>query len=88
MDAEAHREVDAAIVGVLGRIADAIARDAERLAPVDTGELRSRIEVGPVEGRTVRIWSRAEHGIYQELGTRFMAAQPYLRPALYRQRVI
>ena len=71
---------------------------AKLLAPVDTGELRGSImgrvekeDVGHQEGPqiTVRpklgqgyVGTAVQHGIYQEFGTRKMAAQPYLRPAI------
>lgn len=86
MDANAHREIDRGIHGLLERIGDAIARDAQRFVPVDTGELRDSIHVEPPHGRTVRIVATADYAAYVEDGTSRMAAQPYLKPALYRVR--
>jgi len=58
---------------------------AKRYCPVDTGLLRSSIhhEVG-IDGRGLfaRIGSDVEYALYVEMGTRRMAGQPYLRPAL------
>lgn len=88
MDAAAQREVDALIEGLLVRVAGAIERDAQRLAPVDTGELRRSIHAEEPHGRTVRVVAGADHASYVELGTRHMSAQPYLKPALYRERAL
>lgn len=66
---------------VRANVVEDIADDAERLVPVDTGELRNSIHT---EGN--QIVADAEHAIYVELGTRHMDAQPYLAPALYRKR--
>lgn len=96
MEAAARREIDRAKGTMLARIADAIARDAQRFVPVDTGRLRHGVEAEPPVGDTVRVVARRPDPdrdreavpVYVELGTRRMAAQPYLAPALFRQRVI
>jgi hypothetical protein len=74
----------------LGRFAGQMIDDARRLAPVDTGALKA-------SGRAIRmspeLW-RISFGeglpdgraVYNELGTRYMQAQPYIRPAIYRER--
>lgn len=57
---------------------------AKRLAPVDTGRLRSSIthQLGSDgEGLYAQVGSDVEYAIFQELGTRYMDAHPYLRPA-------
>lgn len=79
----------------LGKIADGMEDKAGRIvrkaaldieaqakvrAPVDTGALRASIQavgVGPLHWQ-VRVG--VEYGIYVEMGTRYMAAQPYLGP--------
>lgn len=86
MDAAAEREIERAATALLVRVADAIARDAQTIAPVDTGRLRASIEASLPEGKTVRVHARANYAGYVELGTRHMAAQPYLSPALFRVR--
>jgi HK97 gp10 family phage protein len=60
---------------------------AKLLCPVDTHFLQGSIthDVNS-EGDAVRIGTNVEYGIYQELGTVKMAAQPYLRPALYHSK--
>lgn len=67
-------------------IIEAVAYDVEGKAkmnaPVDTGFLRNSIEA---EEQTKTVWRVnvwAEYGIYVELGTSRMAAQPYLVPAI------
>lgn len=92
LDAERRIAVDGD--ALLGRIADAIVRDAQRLVPVDTGRLEDGIEADSPSGGSVKVHSRRPDAnpnregvpVYVELGTRHMAAQPYLKPALYRQR--
>ena len=51
-------------------------------APVDTGFLRNSIQTLSVTSREAVIGVGAEYGVYQEMGTRFMRAQPIMRPAL------
>lgn len=84
-----HREnlhrVDA--TPLLDRLARAVATDARRAAPVRTGRLRSSIRVAKVDRDRAVIEAGAPYAGYVELGTRYMRAQPYLRPALYRLRV-
>lgn len=57
-----------------------IERDGKIKAPVDTGNLKSSIgrEVKELEAE---IGPTANYGIYLELGTSRMAAQPYMGPA-------
>ena len=54
---------------------------AKMRAPVDTGHLKNSINAdgGDLEWR---VSSPANYSVYQEFGTRFMAAHPYLIPAL------
>lgn len=67
-------------------IADQVAEDARRLAPVETGELRSSIVVTGNGGDTISIEAHTDYAAFVELGTSNMDAQPFLRPALYRTR--
>lgn len=69
----------------LQRRALQVERSAKGLCPVDTGRLRSSItneltEDG--EGLVAIVGTDVEYGIYVELGTSRMAAQPFLLPAL------
>lgn len=86
MDAAARAEINAAIAKALTKVARDIAADAARFAPVRTGALRASIADEPVQGNSVIIRASAEYAGYVELGTRNMAPQPFLKPALYRNR--
>lgn len=58
-----------------------VAASARQIVPVDTGSLKSTIEVKQ-EGLTAHIGSDIHYAAYVEAGTSKMSAQPYLRPAL------
>lgn len=56
---------------------------ALELVPVDTGTLKRSITLEIKDGGlTAEVKEHTEYGVYLELGTRYMAAQPYMRPAL------
>lgn len=58
---------------------------AKRKAPVKTGNLRRSIyseAEETVAGIVARYGTNVRYGLFQELGTRFHPAHPYLRPAL------
>lgn len=66
----------------MSNAAYAIRDRARELVPVDTGYLRSTIEVELYDnGRKARVTARAHYALFVELGTRFMAPRPYLGPA-------
>lgn len=57
-------------------------------APVDTGYLRRSINMNLLEaGLTGIVGPTADYAPYVEYGTRFMSAQPYVRPAFNYQKV-
>ena len=59
---------------------------AQRKAPVATGQLRRSIQLDITDnGMTAVVSANTEYAAYVEYGTRFMGAQPYLRPALHEQ---
>jgi HK97 gp10 family phage protein len=77
----------------------AIVADAKSACPVDTGKLKASIhQVMRADGMAVQIHADAKaegrdgteadytYAGYVELGTRHMAPEPYLRPALFRKR--
>ncbi len=82
-----YAEVNAHGRVLLDQVGQAVVGDARTIVPYRTGRLYSRISHKVVSARTVRISARTRYAVYVELGTRRMAAQPYLRPALYRVRV-
>ena len=80
---ETHKEIAKAITT---GAAD-ISRDAKKLAPVRFGDLRRSIRFIVNKKKLMAIiGSPLEYSIYQELGTSKMRAQPYLQPALDKNR--
>lgn len=62
---------------------------AQRKAPVDTGTLRRSIRLDIEDGgMAAEVSANTDYAAYVEYGTRFAAAQPYLRPALSEQAEI
>ena len=60
---------------------------AQRNAPVDTGALKRSIALNMRDiGMTAEVEPTAEYAPYVEFGTRFMNAQPYLKPAFEEQK--
>ena len=59
---------------------------AQQNAPVDTGTLKRSIGLEITDGgMSAEVEPMAEYAPYVELGTRFMEAQPYLKPAFEEQ---
>jgi len=67
-----------------------IERDAKQIVPVDTGNLK-----GSIESRVIRnsdgevvgvVGSNVRYAPFIEFGTSKMSAQPFLRPAVERNR--
>ena len=62
-------------------------RKAQRLVPVDTGNLRRMTGIEfENEGMTGRVQAATNYASYVEYGTRFMDAQPFIRPAFHKQK--
>lgn len=62
-------------------------RKAQRNAPVDTGTLKRSIGLDVSDnGMSATVEPTAEYAPYVELGTRFMEAQPFLKPAFEEQK--
>ncbi len=62
-----------------------VERRAKQLAPVDTGRLRSSITSrlgSDSQGVVGIVGTNVSYAAFVEFGTRYMAAQPFLRPAL------
>lgn len=56
-------------------------------APVDTGTLKRSIGLEITDGgMSAEVNPTADYSAYVELGTRFMEAQPYLKPAFDEQK--
>ena len=56
---------------------------ARRIVPVRTGRLRASISPEEKDGH-MQVTVRCPYAVYVELGTRFMAAQPYLLPGVHQ----
>lgn len=80
------------VIGKFADVALAMGVDAERFAPVDTGALKTSVHVDDVAPGAWRITAGTGlpdgRAVYQEQGTSKMAAQPYIRPAVYQQRAV
>jgi len=61
--------------------------DAKQHAPVDTGYLRSSVSMQMLNDLAAEVIVGADYGVYVELGTRRMAAQPFFFPAFTRTRI-
>ena len=59
-----------------------IERDAKQYCPVDTGRLRSSITAAKVMDGVATVSTDVEYAQYQEYGTMYMPAQPFMMPAL------
>lgn len=70
---------------VVRKTAQDIAADAKAIAPVDTGNLKGSIGISAVNDLTQEVGPTAEYGIYLELGTSRMPAQPFMGPATDRR---
>ncbi len=75
------------VAQALAVVAQQIVNIAKSLTPVDTGRLRSSItwQMGRAgDVLFAEVGTNVEYAPHVEFGTRWMAAQPYLVPALLR----
>jgi len=71
-----------AVKTVVKKNGSRLQEQAQQGAPVDTGNLRRSIGLEIEDaGLTACSAAKAHYSGYVELGTRFMAAQPYMKPA-------
>ena len=74
------------MLALLALTAESVANDAKDLAPVDSGRLRASIAVAPtLSGDGYAVTASAPYAGLVEFGSSTRAAQPFLRPALYRR---
>lgn len=70
----------------LEKLGDEILPDMQRNCPVQTGRLKASLDA-QVENQILRVGSRdVDYSVDVELGTSTQEAEPFMRPALYRQR--
>lgn len=67
-------------------VAQEIRNDAVRACPVLTGRLRQSITVQKIGDGNYRVGTNVSYSIFVEMGTRFQAPNPFLRPALEKAR--
>lgn len=77
------KEVDAAV----RETAFSVEAKAAIAAPKDTWALTNSIETEKIEDGLYHVQDGVEYGIYQELGTSKMAAQPFLVPSVESERI-
>ena len=70
----------------LMKIALRVERKAKQLCPVDTGRLRASLHTWRINLLTAAVGTDVEYASFVEYGTKKMAPQPYLRPALLSQQ--
>lgn len=77
-------EIEPKAAQTVNKYGIAITGEAAKFSPVDTSALRNSItsESHMVDNMTFRVQDGVEYGIFQELGTSKMAAQPFLVPAI------
>lgn len=76
------RKVKQAVSRETNRAALRVEKQAKHNAPWDTGWLANNIYSTMVTDLRAEIHSPVHYSIYNELGTRYMAATPFLYPAL------
>lgn len=74
-------QVEAKAPSIVEKTAYDIQATGQKIAPVDTGLLKSSISTD-VDGLEAEIGPTADYGGYVEDGTSRMAAQPYMGPAV------
>lgn len=79
---EGGARIEEAVQKIVKKRTSEMNRLAQRNAPVDTGELRrSILSTFTDNGMTGQVSSGMHYSPYVEYGTRFMTAQPFMRPA-------
>ena len=78
------RNLDTNVAGVGLSMAFLVEADAKQRAAVDTGAMRNSINVYDTQRVpfSTKIGPHVDYAIYQEYGTRKMAAHPFLTPAV------
>lgn len=77
----ASQVVESRASSAVGKAAADIRAQAQYIAPVDTGALRSSITVKNISSLESIVGPTVNYAGYVEYGTSRMGAQPYMRPA-------
>lgn len=80
------RNSEARASGIIQSGATNIETDAKAHAPVRTGELRDSIHTTTETPLSATVGADAGHAAFVELGTRRMAARPFMLPAFERTK--
>lgn len=88
LEAKLTKNMDlSAVRTVVRKNGSEMQKKAQKNAPVDTGHLMHSIDLEVTDGGMIaEVEPTADYGAYVELGTRFMNAQPYLKPAFDEQK--
>lgn len=81
--------LDEAVYRALFKIGALVETEAKTIVPVDTGRLKNsltHVEKKKGNEQYTEVGSKVEYASYVETGTSKMKAQPYLRPAIERNR--
>jgi len=78
--------LDKAVAEGLAEAAEKIKDDAKEFAPVDTGALQKSIRRSDVSLINPKTGREVDYAAYQEFGTSRTPPQPYMRPALEKNR--
>lgn len=84
-DPDGHAQLAALIESTMDKVTEDVAEDARWNAAVLSGEMREST-YADTAARPRRVVSDSDHSYYNEVGTQKMAAQPFLRPALFQAR--
>jgi HK97 gp10 family phage protein len=63
-------------------LAQYVAKQARDYAHVITGEMRDKTVAKKTGDDTAEVQSNSDHAVYEEFGTRYREAHPFLRPAM------
>lgn len=79
-----QKEIDKLTKAIAENLGQSIEQTAKEIVPVKTGTLRDSITHQTKGVNEVEIKAETPYAVYIELGTSFMEAQPYLRPAVMK----
>ncbi len=78
------KSLDTNVDRALASLAEYVKGNAANLAPYDTGALSNSISTEKERELLYIVFDQVEYGLWQELGTSKIAAQPFMVPAIER----